>query len=249
MDFYNDIDIIYKTSLLDLYGVKFLLCMFFSLFLFIIIQMRAVATMKSHHIIALCGSLFLFFKYLISYVFEYGYYIKLYTDPRIHLSYQPIEHFFYILGILCLSYYTFVFFKLDFYKNKYLTYGVPLVNILIFLYMTISQSSLICKLPQYTYFFINWQSHFIMLLISCFTLVVISKFKIHYLSIFWCMLSVEHILNFYYSIYSDDISIWLYSIEIWSLLILCLHFIKMYSRKLKFCETCRRFEFTQGCNK
>lgn len=238
------------------YGIQYGMGIFFSFFLFYILKMRAISTMKKEHIVALIGALFIFFRYIVMFVFEYGYQIKLYDNPYVYYLFPPIEHFFYGLGLGCISYYTLNF--CDYYPGmlKKILYFIPFFITAFFIYATIAWTRLFHTglethiIFSYNDSMIDYQSHIILFVITVYSFIVMCyKKELNYLTIFWLLLSIDQIINILISFDTFGIN-WLitisHAIEIWTLPILTLHFIKRYVNKLKFCGICRRFEYLGG---
>lgn len=232
------------------YGIRFTIGMFFCTFLFIVIKMRALSTMKHSHIVAMIGSVLIFIRYFVMLILEWGYQIGLYDDPIVHFLYPPLEHFFYMLGLSCFAYYSLHHF--NYYPGllKQYTKYIPIFLTSFFIYTSVMWKNFFIFnnsfIQKYKECMIDWQSHLIITIIASYVLFVsIFKYKKYnsYITTFWLITLCEHFARtvcFYNNYEPSWLATIFHALQIWVLPILTLHFVKAYVVKLNYCELCRR---------
>jgi hypothetical protein len=231
------------------FGIRLGIGIFFSIFLLIIIKMRTISTMDKKHIVAMIGALFIFFRYAVMLIFEWGYQIGIYDDPFIKFLFPPIEHYFYMIGLGCLAYYSLNHYQ--YYPGilRKIVWTIPVFITGFFVYATISWKILFMNsLPivkNYIDCNVDWQSHVIVAVMALYvffvSMVKPSRTNNHWLSYFWLLTLFEHGVKsilFYQHMEPSWIATIFHSFEIWSLPLMTLHFIKVYVVKLKYCEIC-----------
>jgi hypothetical protein len=238
------------SSMIDNIGINICLGMFFSLFLFTVIKMRAVHTMANKHIVALIGAFLLFIRYFIIMIFDWGWKANIYTDTDLHFLFPPIEHYFYMISLGCFAYYSLSHYNYYPGMLKKILWAIPSFMTGFFVYSAVTwkhqyYASEISEVPfKYTSSMIDWQSHSIVAIMALYiTIVAIWKYQKNdmFLSGMWTLILINNTLliasNFcpYLFTWTDSL---FKSMQIWIIPILTLHFIKNYVNKLKFCESC-----------
>lgn len=234
------------------YGIRFSIGMFFSFYLFYIIKMRALITMKKLHIVAMVGALLIFIRYLVMFGFEWGYQIGLYSDPIVHFLFPPIEHFFYMMGLGCMAYYSLNHYR--YYPGmikKILPYIPPFITIF-FVYATIVWKNFFLSdlsiniIRAYKDCPVDYQSHALIAIMSLY-MVIVAIFKYskynHFLSAFWTVNFIEHAVRtimFYYSFEPTWMATLFHATQLWLLPLLTLHFVQAYVIRLGYCQQCKR---------
>ena len=237
-------------------GITLVLGMFFSMFLLVVIQMRALSTMGLRHIIGMIGALLLFIRYSIMFLLDWGYQINLYDDRLIFLLSPPLEHFFFTMGLGCIAYYSLNYYQYYPGLLKKILWGIPIFITAFFIYASITWKiffmSLNVVLP-YRCCSVDWQSHLIITIMALYVSVV-SLFKYsrtsnHYLSIFWFMTFGEQLARTIAAFTQYETSLFVTvcnGLQLWAIPILILHFVKIYVVKLGFCEKCENHEILEN---
>jgi hypothetical protein len=219
-------------------GMKLTIMLFFSMFLMVILQIRTKITFDKKHIVAFIGAVILFVKVMTLFVFEWTWQIGLYDDWLLHFLYPPLEHFWNMLFLGCMAYYTLHIY--DYYPGllKKILWYIPITIITFFIYSTVQwKDYFLSHLPavsQYELCMSDWQNHLIIAVIALYIFVIaIVKYRKYncYLSAFWTVIFIEHASRFYlsYNLYQTDITeTLLNSLETWALPLLILHFINAY---------------------
>lgn len=244
----NSIDIINFTSS-ECNGMKYILNIVFVGMLFLIIKMRTITLMDRKHIVALVGSLLLLIRGMVLLLFEWGYKIKVYNDYVVAFLLPPLDHFFYMLGLGCLAYYTLN--QYNYYPGilKKILWAIPTFMFMFFIYATIFwKKSFTLYGGSYNYinYTILWQSHSIIFIMCLYLFVVYifnyKKYNI-YLHIFWTIILIIELfktsINFH-EIKLPNLNIFINNMQIWSLPLLILHFVKAYVIRLGDCIICDR---------
>lgn len=228
-------------------GIKYLLGMFFTIYLFSIIKMRALVTMERKHIVALIGALLLFLRYLILFIFDWGYQIHLHEDEMIQFLLPPLTHFFYMMGLGCLAYYSLCHY--EYYPGllKKILWAIPTFMTAFFIYASIQwKSFFFLTNGEYYTCSVDWQSHLLLCVMSLYlTIVAMYKYNKdnHYLSAFWTVMFVKELVSFYYYFNHCepiDTSIVFNAVQMWAIPLFTLHFVKAYVVRMSDCVICAR---------
>lgn len=230
-------------------GIRFFIGIFFTAFLLIIIKMRALNTMEKKHIVAMVGALLLLIRYLIMLSLQWGYQINMYTDPIIFFLYPPLEHFFLMLGLGCLAYYSLNHY--EYYPGilKKILWAIPVGITIFFIHATIAWKTQFLSsnvILSYNQCVADWQTHFMLTLMAAYVVSIAGiKFsnQKHFLSAFWTVVLINHVvltITTFIGYENTTLTTILNSLDLWCIPILILHFIKAYVVRLGFCDMCTR---------
>lgn len=230
-------------------GIRFFLGLVFTILLFSIIKMRAIATMERKHLVALIGSLLLLLRYIVLIIFDWGFQIHLYEDRIIPFLLPPLDHFFYMMGLGCLGYYTLN--QYNYYPGllKKILWAIPTSITAFFIYSTVTWKLQYLSNPVITKYCctpVDWQSHSIILIMSIY-LCIVFIFNFNKVNIllhsFWSAILVLEFfrtLSNLQGIEPVQLNVIFNALELWSLPILILHFVKAYVIRLSDCIICDR---------
>lgn len=239
------------------YGIRFSISIFFTLFLLVILQLRAKMTLDIKHLIAFIGAVLLLIRYVLMMGFEWGWQIKLYDDWIIHFLFPPLEHFFYMMFFCCTAYYSLNAYNYYPGAIRRIIPYIPISLVAFFIYATIEWKTLfMSKLPAITKYVSaesDWQSHAIIFVIAlyCF-MVAIKQYKRYYcfLSAFWTITLIEHGIRtvcFYYHYEPAELATIFHAMQIWALPLLILHFTNAYVMRIGEPKERRRPPWTIPC--
>lgn len=219
-------------------GVHLALMLSFSLFLVIVLQLRAKLIFDKKHLVAFVGAILLVFRILVLFGFEWGWQINLYDDAILHFLAPPLEHFFNMMYLLLMVYYTLVLFEyFPGILQRVLKY-IPMFIVLFLIWSTVHWKMMfVTNLPEITQYWTcpsDYLTHLILTIIAGYAFVVaIFKYKKYhkYISAFWTIVMIENagrfLMNFTGNNCSDLFTIF-NAMEIFSIGILVLHFIDIY---------------------
>lgn len=232
-------------------GIRFLLGMFFSFMLILVIRMRVLNSMETRHFMVLVGGVFLFIRNLFMMIFLWGYDIGIYTDGIFKFLFPPVEHFLETLAygfIACYTIKTADPINIKYKNTKW--YGLAFITSF-YIYATYTWKTFFFEnypnnIPKFFDHFSDWQSHLVIAIISGTALYKLAskmKLKYEWLIAFWAIVTFEHALRaivFYIRFEPPELATFFHALHIWSIPLITMHFISGYAKKLKWCDYCNR---------
>lgn len=233
-------------------ATRFCLALFFLYLLYSTIRMRAMAQYKPHQIVALCGCVLMMFRETSMLMFMSGWELGLYRDTIIHFLWPPIEHFFFILSMLCFCWYTVEASQYNKLRRCTRRIGWWVVGgaVSFCIYALVEWKIFFTKhFPDILYSYnecsVDWQSHLIVSGIAIVGLLG-AMFRYRgssYLMLYWVITLIEHssrtVIFAFYHEEAWQATIF-HAMHIWAIPLLLLHFINAYVLKMSNCVQCKR---------
>lgn len=219
-------------------GSNLAIMLFFSLFLILMLHLRAKLNFDKKHIVAYVGSMFLLVRVITLFIFNWGWEVGLYTDSQLYVLSPPLEHFFNTIFLGCFAYYTLI--TLNYYPGilKKILWYIPAVFLSLFIYSCVVWKVYFMEqlpnISNYELCMADWQNHILISIMSYYIFVVaIVKYKKYhcYISAFWTCVFITHFTKFisaYFGVDSSELTATLNAVNTWSLFLLIFHFINAY---------------------